>query len=64
MLDESIDEFDRVLRRGGFVVIKEQRFGGTAAIVRESEALLEKAGYEKVLEKTSLLSCHSRLIKQ
>lgn len=62
-LEESVREVDRVLKPGGFVVIKEHRFGGTAPIIGESETLLLRAGYGKVSQKRTILSYHSKLIK-
>ncbi len=63
-LMETVREVDRVLRPGGILIIKEHRFGGTGPIIKESEELFIRIGYEKVSEKKTFLSYNSRLLKR
>ena len=59
-LEGTVTEIDRVLKRGGTLVIKEHRFGGTEPIIKETEKLFVSSGYDKVFEVKTLLSYHSK----
>lgn len=63
-LKGTAGELDRVLKKGGTLIIKEHRPGGTRAMVREAEKLFSNLGYDKVFEEKTLLSYHMRFRKQ
>jgi ubiquinone/menaquinone biosynthesis C-methylase UbiE len=62
-LEGTVKEIGRVLKPGGILFIKEHRFGGTEPIIKETEALLVRFGYDKVSEEKTLLSYNSKLVR-
>jgi ubiquinone/menaquinone biosynthesis C-methylase UbiE len=62
-LEGTVKEIGRVLKPGGILFIKEHRFGGTEPIIKETEGLLARFGYNKVSEEKTLLSYHSKLVR-
>ena len=63
-LEGTVTEIDRVLKRGGTLVIKEHRFGGTEPMIKEAEDLFVRSGYDKVSEEKTFFSYHSRHVKR
>ncbi|MFQ5587168.1 MAG: class I SAM-dependent methyltransferase [Thermodesulfobacteriota bacterium] len=59
----SVKDIDRVLKRGGILIIKEHRPGGTRKIIEETIRLLIGKGYSIIGREETLLSLHIRLIK-
>ncbi|MCP3678681.1 MAG: class I SAM-dependent methyltransferase [Deltaproteobacteria bacterium] len=63
-LAASIEDFDRVLKKGGLFVIKEHCPGGTRHVVEEALQLLAESGYRITARKRTLLSFHLQLIRE
>ncbi len=62
-LKESVKEIDRILRKGGLVIVKEHRFGGTRKVMDLVKGLFSTMGYTIDLDEKRPLSYHFRLRK-